>query len=149
MKRSVWKCLAAGAMLCGAAGPALAWVKVCNKTPGAATVAFAQGEKDGAGVSTGGHRGVTVEGWWRLAPGECAVVSTVNARAHWLYVHAHHRGRTWGGAARLCVRTASFEDPQQFLMGGRSCKPTRTSDWREAGFARTDATARNHTMNLT
>jgi len=52
--------------------PAMAWVEICNSRGDRTTAAVALGAMDAPGVSTGGHTGVTVEGWWPLTPGECA-----------------------------------------------------------------------------
>ena len=104
------------------------------------TVAIALAAKDASGTSTGGHRGASVEGWWKFAPGECAKVSDANASQHWLYFHAHGKGGSIDGRARLCVRTRPFTSTQAFLMRDQSCR----GEWREAEFVRHESSARNY-----
>ena len=125
--------------------PAMAWVEVCNKRSESATAAIAVGAMDPPGVSTGGHMGVTVEGWWNLAPGECARVSEVNSSQNWLYFHAHGKGGTLSGKARLCVRSKPFTSKQQFLMKDEVC----TGSWKEAGFVRRESSAKNFRFSIT
>jgi uncharacterized membrane protein len=117
----------------------------CNKTGNPVTVAIAVGQKDGPGTSTGGHLGVTVEGWWKFKPGECGQVSDANAGASWLYYHAHSSEGAWEGDSRLCVRSRVFTSDQQFLHQGGNCR----GDYRAVGFRRIDASKKHYTMNLT
>lgn len=119
--------------------PAMAWVKVCNGRDEPVTAAVALGAMDPPGVSTGGHLGVTVEGWWKLAPGECATVSEANASQNWLYFHAKARGGQLDGTARLCVTSKKFTSRQQFLLKNEQC----TGAWKEARFVRRESTAKN------
>ena len=108
------------------------------------TAAVALGAMDRPGVSTGGHVGVTVEGWWKLSPGECATVSQANANENWLYFHAHGKDSRLEGSARLCVRNKPFTSRQQFLMRDEVCK----GDWREAGFVRHQSSAKNYRFTV-
>ena len=124
--------------------PAMAWVEVCNGRGDKSTAAVALGAKDPPGVSTGGHTGVAVEGWWQLSPGECATVSEANASHNWLYFHAHGKGGTLQGDARLCVRNKAFKSRQQFLRRDETCK----DDWKEAGFVRHQSSAKNYKFTI-
>lgn len=121
--------------------PAMASVKVCNGRSQDMTAAVAIGAKDPPGESTNGHRGVNVEGWWRLSPGECKVVSQANASESWLYFHAFGEGSTLQGDARLCVRSQRFSSSQQFF---RTC----SGDWREVGFIRKESSAKNFRFTI-
>jgi uncharacterized membrane protein len=122
-----------------------AWLKLCNKTDQTVNVAIAIGEKDAADASTEALPVVTVEGWWKVAPGQCSQVSGVDAAGHWVYYHAHAGSRAWEGTSRLCVRSLRFNGSQHFLDSNESCR----GEWRAIGFRRTDAATRNHTVNLT
>lgn len=120
-------------------------VKFCNQTNAKASVAIAYSEKDAEGTSTGGHRGVRVEGWWGLEPGECKVVSTINAGDYWVYYHAHSSESTWTGGGLLCVASERFLTGGPFKDRGASCRP----GYRLEGFRRMNTAAKNHTHNLT
>jgi uncharacterized membrane protein len=108
-------------------------------------VVIAVGQKDAPGVSTGGDLGVSVEGWWEFAPGECAKVSNVDAGGSWLYYTAHSSQGVWEGRSRLCVRNREFKSDQLFLGQHDKCK----GDFRAVGFKRIGAAKKNHTLNLT
>lgn len=131
--------------LCAFTPAAQATLSFCNRTADVASLAYAVVPKDAPGVSTGGHRGAHVEAWFKLQPGECKQVSSIDATAHWVYFHAHGSGRVWDGGGRLCVRTRRFEEVQSFLIGNQACK----GEWRAAGFRRVDPGKRNHTVSLT
>lgn len=126
-----------------AASAARADVRFCNRTGSTVSVAFANGQMDPPGVSTGGHLGVHVEGWWKLTPAECARVSTVDASNHWLYYFAHAGSRRWDGNSLLCVSDRRFENGQQFSRAGDRCPNARLE-----GFRRFESRTRNFTMNL-
>lgn len=141
---TAFSALAAPAIAWGFSAPAMAWVKVCNGRSQDMTAAVAIGPKDPPGVSTNGHLGVNVQGWWKLSPGECKQVSQANASESWLYFHAVGEGSTLQGDARLCVRGQRFSSGQQFLMGGQSC----SGDWREAGFVRRESSSKNFRFTI-
>src|SRR5215467_7786811 len=82
---------------------ALAWVQVCNGRSDTVMTAVALGDKGASGTSQS-HPGVTVEGWWKLAPGACATVSEADASQNWLYFHATSKSGRLEGKSRLCVR---------------------------------------------
>ena len=127
--------------------PSVSWadLKFCNQTGTHAMVAVAYVQKDAPGVSTGGHRGVTVEGWWRFEPGECAsVTDIVNAGSYWIYYHAHSPNRRWEGPSLLCVPPKPFKTVGDFMRAGDKCSTGRNLE----GFQRSNADAKNHTINL-
>src|SRR5262245_33009146 len=65
-----------GIVLLATRGIASADLRVCNNSGAKVDVAIAYVRKDAPGVSTGGHAGATVEGWWSLSPAECAKLSS-------------------------------------------------------------------------
>ena len=123
---------------------AQASVKLCNHSNGPVDVAFAHGEKDPPGVSTGGHLGVTAEGWWTLAPNECATVGGMDARGQWLYYHSKSKGGNSGGSSMLCVASKPFTLGQQFKRAGDNCPAGQHL----IGFKRFEADKKNWTLNL-
>ena len=124
---------------------AQASVKICNHSNVPLDVAFAHGGKDAPGVSTGGDLGVTAEGWWVLAPNECATVGGMDAREHWLYYHSKNKGGNSGGSSMLCVANKPFTLAQQFKRNGDRCPAGQHT----VGFKRFDADKKNWTLNLT
>jgi uncharacterized membrane protein len=78
-------------------------LQFCNRTGAKASVAIAYGEKDPPGTSTGGHKEVTVEGWWGVEPNQYKIVSNIDAGNYWVYYYAHSSDGTWGGKSLLCV----------------------------------------------
>ncbi len=130
--------------LCDAASADL---RMCNDTRSKVWVAIAHAKKDPPGVSTGQHRGVTVEGWWALSPSQCALVSKVDTSRNWVYYYAQadNNEHEWVGSGWLCVRDgARFERGDSFRGSGAKC-PAR---WRLAGFKRIDTDKPNHRVNL-
>ena len=127
-----------------AASHAHAWVKVCNQRPAAISVAVATTPKDAPGTSTGGDLGTTVEGWFGVAPGQCATVSENRATDIWFYIYVASNGGPIGGDSRLCVRQQPFKSGQQFLHQGQTCK----SPWSERGFRRLDFDKPNWTETI-
>jgi uncharacterized membrane protein len=125
--------------------PAFASLKFCNQTSANVNVAVGYVEKDAPGVSTGGHRGVTVEGWWEFMPGECAAVTDIDrASNYWIYYTAHGHAGRWEGATMLCVSPKAFKTVGEFMRSGDTCVGSRYL----AGFRRADAEARTHTITL-
>jgi uncharacterized membrane protein len=130
---------------CLTASPqAHAWVKVCNQRPAAINVAAATTPKDAPGTSTGGDRGVTVEGWIGVGQGQCATVSDNRATDIELYIYVASNGGPIGGTSRLCVRQQPFKNGQQFLHQGQTCKPP----WSERGFQRVEMDKPNWTETI-
>jgi len=100
---------------------AMAKVDICNRSGHTMSVAISYTPRDPAGVSTGGHRGTTTEGWWKLANGECAKVSNIHAGNHWLYIRGKSRSEVFEGSSMLCVRDDPFTISQQFKRSGDGC----------------------------
>jgi len=121
-----------------------AYVKICNHTSAALDVAIAYGVKDAPGTSTGGHRGVVAEGWWEVAPNQCAQPSSIDAGNHYLYYRARSKAGNSNGQSLLCVQNKPFTLPQQFRREGDRCPAGQYL----TGFKRIDATKKNHTLNL-
>ena len=126
--------------------PAASWADLsfCNRAPAKAEVTIAYGEKDAPGTTTNGHRGVTVEGWWSLAPGECAKVSGIEAKNYWVYFFAKSGPRVWEGTSFLCVPARAHRIGGHFMDRNGGC----SANERLRGFRRIDASTRNYTMNL-
>jgi len=127
--------------------PASGWadLKFCNRTASHALVAVAYVQKDAPGTTTNQHRGVTVEGWWRFEPNECASVTNIDdAGSHWVYYHAHSPSNRWDGDARLCVASRPFKNGAQFKRQGEACP----AGYHLEGFRRSSANTRNYTINL-
>jgi len=118
-----------------------AYLKICNGAGSARDVAIAWGVMDAPGTSTGGHRGVTAEGWWKLAPKECKQVSSIDAGNHLLYWSV--KGSS-DGPSLLCVQYKPFTLGQQFRRGGDRCPAGQYL----AGFKRFNATTKNYILTL-
>jgi uncharacterized membrane protein len=127
--------------------PQQAWAELrfCNRTGSKTTVAIAYVEKDAPGTTTNGHRGVTLEGWWTFAPGECAQVSGIHVGNHWVYYHAYAGDGKWQGSSLLCVPSRAFTTGGSFRRPGDAC-PGGTQ---LKGFKRIESEARTYTMSLT
>lgn len=87
----------------GASG-ARAEYSLCNKTSYALSASLGFSEDDT----------LLTRGWWRLRPGECKAVMSVELAPGRYYVYAEaipgHRGelKTWSGGTPLCVQNDSF-----------------------------------------
>jgi uncharacterized membrane protein len=90
--------------LFGAASPAAAALKICNRTSYVLYTATAV-----AAQST-----ITAQGWTRVAPGACQAVLAGDLTASAYYVYARsslaHSGpaRAWGGDKPICVKDVNF-----------------------------------------
>ncbi|MBV9930044.1 MAG: DUF1036 domain-containing protein [Alphaproteobacteria bacterium] len=105
---------------------ASAGLTLCNKTPYTVHTAVAFFLADPPGTTTNGHRGGLVDGWQKILPGECKLVSRQVARAGEFYYHAKtvpNGTHVWEGRGQLCVSHTPFHDTQLFLMGDRRCRP--------------------------
>ena len=123
---------------------ASAELRFCNRTGSNTSVTIAYVQKDAPGTSTNQHRGATLEGWFKFAPGECSKVSDIHAGNHWVYYHAHSTEGTWEGSAMLCVPQRAHTAGGAFRRPGDGC-PAGSS---MKGFKRIDATAGTFTMTL-
>jgi uncharacterized membrane protein len=91
-------------ILACAASPAMAALKLCNRT---SYVLYA---------STGQRTNstITTRGWTRIAPGACeaAIQGALSAAAYYVYARTSqaHRGpaRAWGGTSQLCVKETDY-----------------------------------------
>jgi uncharacterized membrane protein len=117
---------------------------VCNNTGSKINVAIAYGPKDAPGTNTGGHLGVTAEGWWSLDPRECAQLSSIHAGNNWLYYHATSRNGTSGGSSLLCVSNKPFTIGQSFRRSGDKCPPNQHL----AGFKRLETSKTNYKLTI-
>jgi len=108
LKALIFAALAVGVML-GAAPPASAWFDLCNKSSEPVYAAF--GYNDGnAWVS---------EGWWNLAPGECATVydGSLTQRKYYAYAESHSEEWYWDGEYPFCAQDDVFT-----IVGDTNCK---------------------------
>ena len=119
-------------------------LRFCNRTGSNASVAIAYVQKDAPGTTTNQHRGVTLEGWWIFAPGECASVSDLHVGDHWVYYHAHSTDGTWAGDAMLCIPSRRFTNGDRFRRPDEGCP----AGSRLRGFRRIQSDARTFTMTL-
>jgi Predicted integral membrane protein len=123
---------------------AKAGLSFCNRTDANVNVSIAYVERDAPGTSTGGDMAVTAEGWWGIAPNECAEVSGINVGNYWAYFYAHQHGRAWGGKAFLCVPSKKFTIGARFGRPGDQCPAGQ----RLIGFNRINVSTRNYTLTL-
>lgn len=123
---------------------AMAKVDVCNQSGHKMDIAIAYSPKDPEGVSTGGDRGATAEGWWTLANGACAQVSNIHAGNNWLYIRGKSKDATFEGDTMLCVAHEPFTISQQFKRAGDGCKHNQYI----ARFKRVDAETKNFTFTI-
>lgn len=120
-----------------------AWVEVCNGRSETVMAAVALADRGPANTSQS-HPGVSVEGWWRIAPGKCAVASEGDARESWLYFHARSSGGRFDGEPRLCVRNKPFTSRQQFLRRDEHCR----GEWSDASFVRRESSEKNYRFTV-
>jgi uncharacterized membrane protein len=108
-----------GAVLCAflsmASKPAIAELKVCNRTSYVLYTATA--------IAAAGD--ISSQGWTRIVPGDCHVVlrGDLNAQAYYLYARSSqaHGGpaRAWGGEQPVCVKDVTFAGRQS--ASARDC----------------------------
>jgi uncharacterized membrane protein len=113
--------LSLGIALASFSTSAMAKVDICNQSGHTMDVAIAYTPKDPPGVSTNGHRGTTAEGWWTVANGDCAQVSSIHAGSHWLYIRGKSKSEVFEGDAMLCVAHKAFTISQQFKRADDRC----------------------------
>ena len=102
--------------------PALADLKLCNKTPGRVGVAL--GYKD--------QQGWASEGWWNVAPNSCETLLKGPLIARYYYVFAvdYDNGGSWGGKAMMCTRDKLFT-----IRGIKNCAKR---NYKKTGFFEVD-----------
>jgi uncharacterized membrane protein len=120
-------------------------LRFCNRTGAKVDVAIASVEKDAPGTSTGGDKGVRVEGWWGVDPSQCAVVSTMHAGNHEVFYFARSSDGQWAGHSWLCVSSSNFDRGAYFKRQGDRCP----AGSRLEGFRSMPTRAKNHTHDLT
>ncbi len=111
-----------GIAFLGSNSPASANFNVCNPTQ--EPVAVAIGYSDGNGWVS--------EGWWAIAPQDCAAILQGELTAQYYYVRAQNGTNTisWGGPATLCVLREAF------VIKGRTKCAQR--GYQETGFRQVD-----------
>jgi uncharacterized membrane protein len=84
----------------GAAAPAAADFRICNKT--GSRIGLAVGYKEGERWTT--------EGWWNLAANSCETLmrGPLVARFYYIYGVDYDRGGEWAGKAFMCTRDKEF-----------------------------------------
>ncbi len=112
--------LALGAFV--AIRPALADLKLCNRT--SSTVGVALGYKDDKGWAS--------EGWWNIPPKQCKTLLQGDLIARYYYIFAidYDRGGTWGGPAKMCIQDRIFT-----IRGRKNCE---ARGYRTQGFYEVD-----------
>jgi uncharacterized membrane protein len=125
-------------------GVAKANLRFCNHTGKSVDVAIAYVEKDAPGTSTGGDKGVRVEGWWGVEPNGCAVVSQMNAGNYDIFFYAYSKDDVWGRESFLCVPSKAFDIGARFQRQGDRCR----AGYKMHGFRSMNATTKNFTENL-
>jgi uncharacterized membrane protein len=114
--------LAAGLLLApGLLGPAMAAFNLCNKTK--AVVRVALGHFDG--------QSWTSEGWWSVAPTQCATLLSGPLQARYYYFYATDGAGSWEGKTSFCVLPN-----KRFKAEGRADCARRGFDRR--GFSEVD-----------
>lgn len=86
--------------LVGLATPALADLRVCNKTT--SRIGIAVGYKDAEAWKT--------EGWWNIAANSCETLlaGPLVSRYYYLYAVDYDRGGEWSGRAFMCTQEKTF-----------------------------------------
>ena len=110
-----------------AARPALADLKLCNKT--GSTVGVALGYKD--------QKGWASEGWWNIPPRACKTLleGPLIARYYYIFAVDYDKGGSWGGKATLCSRDKIFT-----IRGRTDCE---ARGYRTTGFFEVDTGEEN------
>ena len=102
--------MAAAACAAIASGPALADLKLCNKTPSRVGVALGYKDKDGWAA----------EGWWNVGPNNCESLlkGPLIARYYYIFAIDYDKGGSWGGKAMMCTQRKIFT-----IRGIEDCQP--------------------------
>jgi uncharacterized membrane protein len=93
-----------------ASAPALADLKLCNKTPSRVGVALGYKDKDGWAS----------EGWWNVGPNNCESLlkGPLIARYYYIFAIDYDKGGSWGGKAMMCTQRKIFT-----IRGIEDCQP--------------------------
>lgn len=102
--------------------PALADLKLCNKTPNLVGVAL--GYKDPQGWAS--------EGWWNVKPNVCQTLleGPLIARYYYIFAIDYKAGGSWGGTAMMCTREKLFT-----IRGIKDCEKRKA---KRTGFYEVD-----------
>lgn len=117
-----------------AATPALADLRLCNKTM--SNVGIAIGYKSTSDWTT--------EGWWNIAAGSCEVViqGPLSSQYYYIYAVDYDNGGEWGGKSFMCTREKEF-----MISGVEDCL---ARGFERTGFFEIDTgMQRNWTVQLT
>jgi len=89
------------AVLTASPSPAMADLKLCNRSE--SKVGVALGYKDL-------EQGWTSEGWWNVGPAGCVKLKEgpLNARYYYVYAIDYDKGGAWGGPAQMCIQNKLF-----------------------------------------
>ncbi|SON57228.1 putative integral membrane protein [Hartmannibacter diazotrophicus] len=100
--------LAAIVLTCLTSQPALADLRLCNKTE--TTVSISIGYKS--------KKGWTTEGWWNIPGAKCntLIPGPLAARYYYIYAVDAKQGGEWGGKAFMCTRRKMFT-----ILGTEDC----------------------------
>jgi uncharacterized membrane protein len=92
--------ISAAIALSFASAPALADLKLCNKTPSRVGVALGYKDKDGWAS----------EGWWNVGPNNCESLlkGPLIARYYYIFAIDYDKGGSWGGKAMMCTQRKIF-----------------------------------------
>jgi uncharacterized membrane protein len=130
--------------------PAHAWFQVCNRSTESASVAFAYLEIGARRCDIFGscpprpQNGWSSQGWWNLAPGQCAQTypHELRKRNSVYYVYAKgKRGGEWKGEHSFCTISRTF------TLGNANNVCGNAGEWKRFKEVRT-GNARNFTYNL-
>jgi len=110
--RRIGGCVALGFGCVAVAAPALAELRICNKTSKAVYTAVGYNE-NGEWIS---------EGWWQLEPGECATPISGKLRKRYYYYYAESTDGEWywsseGNQYLFCASDNAFK-----IVGDKDCK---------------------------
>jgi uncharacterized membrane protein len=102
--------IGAAISLSSASAPALADLKLCNKTPSRVGVALGYKDKDGWAS----------EGWWNVGPNNCESLlkGPLIARYYYIFAIDYDKGGSWGGKAMMCTQRKIFT-----IRGIEDCQP--------------------------
>lgn len=106
MSGSIWTIAALAVILPALTGAAQASLRLCNQSYDVLNVALGQPDKDSAD-----HDRFTTRGWWRVAPGQCALLLRESLQARYFYLFATDvfGKEAFSGGVPLCVGPHRFE----------------------------------------
>ena len=119
--------------LAAGATPALADLRLCNKTDSTVSIAIGYKAKDGW----------RTEGWWNIEGAKCGTLlsGALGSRYYYLYAVDASRGGEWSGKAYMCTRRKMFT-----IVGVEDCV---ARGYERTGFFEIDtAEQRSWTIHL-